>query len=307
MHRPKTVWIAAAVAASPLLAMLSPPMVAMADAPSGAIFTTTATGDEVNANIYDSKDQVYLDGGPGPGAPQGAAGLDDGVYVFQVTDPSGKTLLSTDPVQCRQFTVAAGIIVSTDNSPSGCAHATGLDIDHGALTVQLIPFNNTPNPGGEYKVWATMIGDYKCSLTAVETNYKCAGIPGSRYGFVPSDSKTDNYKVGGSILEIDTRFFPAGRFGAWIDGLSITHTDPLGATNVKWSYLNTALNINHEAHVEDVETGTHQISVNNQAGCKVGHVLLNGKTLPKTGPQNVSVQVQQNETRDTLRVDVECT
>ena len=49
-----------------------------AHAPSGAIFTTVADGSEVNANIYPSKDAVYLDGAPGPGAPQTAAGLDDG-------------------------------------------------------------------------------------------------------------------------------------------------------------------------------------------------------------------------------------
>ena len=42
--------------------------------------------------------------------PQTAAGLDDGTYVFQVTDPSGKALLSTDPARCRQFTVAGGVI-----------------------------------------------------------------------------------------------------------------------------------------------------------------------------------------------------
>ena len=68
-----------------------------AHAPSGAIFTTVEDGSEVNFNHYPSKEAVYLDGGPGPGAPQHAAGLDDGRYVFQVTDPSGKTLLSTDP------------------------------------------------------------------------------------------------------------------------------------------------------------------------------------------------------------------
>src|ERR1700755_394116 len=100
----------AAVAALPLW-MVVPP--AAADAPSGAIFTTVADGSEVNFNIYPSKDAVYLDGGPGPGAPQTAAGLDDGTYVFQVTDPSGKTLLSTDAAQCRQFTVTNGIITST--------------------------------------------------------------------------------------------------------------------------------------------------------------------------------------------------
>src|ERR1700731_4240610 len=77
---------------------------------SGAIFTTVANGSEVNFNIYGAKTDVYLDGGPGPGAPQTAAGLPDGVYVFQVTDPSGKTLLSTDIAACRRFQVTTGII-----------------------------------------------------------------------------------------------------------------------------------------------------------------------------------------------------
>src|SRR5438093_4979527 len=117
----------------------------MASAPSGAIFTTVANGSEVNYNIYQAKEDVYLDGGPGPGAPQGAAGLDDGVYVFQVTDPSGKTLLSTDPAGCRLFTVSGGIIVSTAPSTAGCSHVTGTDIDHNAVTVQLMPYNDTPN------------------------------------------------------------------------------------------------------------------------------------------------------------------
>jgi hypothetical protein len=275
---------------------------AAGNAPSGAIFTTVADGSEVNFNIYPSKDAVYLDGGPGPGAPQTAAGLDDGIYVFQVTDPSGKTLLSTDAAQCRQFTVLNGIITSTAPSPAGCAHLTGLDVDHGATTIQLLPYNDTPNPGGEYKVWATLTSNYACTdLTQVDCTTK-----GSKHGFVPGNSKTDNFKVGGGPLEIDTRFFPTGQYGDWIDGLAITHTDPLGGTNVKWSYLAPSHQVFHEAHVEDVETGTHYITVDNQPGCTVGHVLLNGSTLPKTGPQTVAVTVRNNEKTDTLRVDVEC-
>jgi hypothetical protein len=34
--------------------------------------------------------------------------------------------------------------------------------------------------------------------------------------------------------------------------------------------------------------------------------MLNGSTLPKTGPQKVSVNVHNNEKTETLRVDVEC-
>src|SRR6516225_9581109 len=79
---------------------------AHADPVSGAIFTTDASGNVVNQNQYAAKQDVYLNGGPGVNAPPGAAGLSpDGVYIFMVTDPSGKTLLSTDPAQCREVVV----------------------------------------------------------------------------------------------------------------------------------------------------------------------------------------------------------
>src|SRR5215216_1093207 len=139
-------------------AAIAIPVAVSAHAPSGAIFTTVADGTEVNLNQYPSKEAVYLDGGPGPGAPQTAAGLDDGRYVFQVTDPPGKRLLSTDPANCRQFDVAGGVIASV--VPTGCQHVTGTDVDHNARTVQLFPFDDTPNRGGVYKVWVTRVEDF---------------------------------------------------------------------------------------------------------------------------------------------------
>src|SRR5258706_5662802 len=112
----------------------------------GAIFTTFSDGTRVNANIYPAKcgpTGVWLDGGPGPNAPQGAAGLPDGDYYFQVTEPSGKTLLSTDPVMNRQFHVSAGIITGLSGAGN---HGLGNDTDHPpARTVQLCPFLDTPN------------------------------------------------------------------------------------------------------------------------------------------------------------------
>jgi len=277
-----------------------------ASAPSGAIFTTVSDGSEVNYNIYSAKEDVYLDGGPGPGAPQGAAGLDDGVYVYQVTDPSGKTLLSTDPVACRQFTISGGIIVST--APSTCAvpHVTGTDVDHGdqgAITVQLFPFNDTPNNGGEYKVWVTMLADYVCNdnLALVDCGAKRGG---TAHGFVPRHTKTDNFKVRGTPREIDTRFRDAN--WDFLDGRMITWNDTLGASNNKWSYEDLALDIHHEAHVENVENGTHQITVANQAGCIVGAIYVGGVLQPKTGPQTISIVVDQNFVGDTLFLDVVC-
>ncbi len=79
---------------------------------SGAIFTTTPDGSIVNENVhYAGRHYVYLDGGPKQNAPSTAAGLDEGFYVFQITDPPGKLLLSRDPARCRIVHVnAAGVI-----------------------------------------------------------------------------------------------------------------------------------------------------------------------------------------------------
>src|SRR5262249_43228122 len=95
---------------------------AAAGAPTGAIFTTDVSGSQVNGNLYAAKTDVYLDGGPGIAAPQTAAGLDDGTYVFMVTDPSAKKLLSQDAARCREFTVAGGIITGVVPA-GGCEHA----------------------------------------------------------------------------------------------------------------------------------------------------------------------------------------
>jgi hypothetical protein len=163
---------------------------------SGAIFTTTATGSVVNANLYDSKCAVYLDGGPGPNAPTKAAGLPDGDYYFQVTDPSGAKLLSTDPVSSRSFRVSGGIITNF----TGTGHPTGIDQDHssqGAITIRLAnstcpsDFLDTPNTGNVYKVWATPIGSFIGNAANVDN--ACGN--GCFHGFVPSQSKTDNFKV----------------------------------------------------------------------------------------------------------------
>ena len=154
----------------------------------GAIFTTTANGSQVNGNIFQAKCDVYLDGGPGPNAPAGAAGLPDGDYYFQVTDPSGQVLLSTDPVANRQFRVLGGVIVGLSGAGN---HVTGVDIDQGAATIQLCPFLDTPNNGGVYKVWVTPIQDFVGDPNLVDNGY----APGYFHGFLPPASKTDNFKV----------------------------------------------------------------------------------------------------------------
>jgi len=126
----------------------------------GAIFTTDSTCTGVDLNIYASKLDVYLDGGP---AHPGAAGLPDGEYYVQITNPGGDVLLGTsigtvdetpivvvdgEFVQCYQMWA---VLIQPDGSPG---------------------YADTPNPGGEYKVWVS-----------------------NEPAFINDSTKTDNFKV----------------------------------------------------------------------------------------------------------------
>lgn len=157
---------------------------------NGSIFTTFGDGTTVNGNLFPSKSAVYLNGGP---QNESSKGLPDGLYYYQVTDPSGSVLLSTDDVTCRQLQVVGGIVfgVPTFAPPVTCTtgfHANGTQNNNngGSIPVQLIPFNDTPNTGGEYKVWLIPQADYDPSNA---TN------PKKNFGFQNGDTKTDNFKV----------------------------------------------------------------------------------------------------------------
>lgn len=271
---------------------------ASAQAPSGAIFTTLSDGSEVNLNLFPSKEAVYLDGGPGPGAPATAAGLDDGTYVFQITIPPGKLLLSTDPGRCRQFTVKGGIITGVVNQPDNCQHKTGLDIDHNAVTVQMMPYNDTTNNGGVYKAWATRVENYifGCSLLGVASGQElevvdCGFAPGNDHGFIPANSKTDNFKIKTNInREIDTKFVDEN--SQPMDGFAVTWIDTLGGSNRKWSYFQPNFG-EHIAHIEAVEDGTHLVRFDDQPGCKVS--WIDYQNLTYGGPQTMSVNIKGNK------------
>jgi hypothetical protein len=177
---PRTV--AAAVVALALLGAAP----AQAEAINGAIYTSTSTGTTVNANLYDAKEDVYLNGGPAnaPGCKGG--NLDAGDYYFQITDPSGATRLSSDAVEDRKFRVANGVI-----SENLGTHPVGGVGPCGSLAIQLIPFDDTPNGGGVYKLWITRVSDY----IATCTNLGLDLVTCQENGFVGGNIKTDNFKV----------------------------------------------------------------------------------------------------------------
>lgn len=157
----------------------------------GAVYTTDMTATVVNENVHYALDtDVYLSGGP---QNKRAAGLPDGTYYFQVTDPSGKVLLSTDDAVCRQLMVVGGRVAGATGP---CPHFNGaFNPANGTTPVQLAPFSATPNPGGVYKAW----------LIAQGGNTSISVADPKVINFRRSNSSTDNYKV----LEQDV-FVPEG-------------------------------------------------------------------------------------------------
>jgi hypothetical protein len=174
------------------------PAAVHAEAINGAIYTSTADGTTVNANLYATKDLVYLNGGPSNANCLGGD-LDNGSYYFQVTDPSGASLLSSDGIGARSFTVAGGLV----STYTGGSHLTaGPNPPCGSLAIQLVPYADTPNGGGVYKVWITRIDDFNAACAA-------AGQPGGDCGlagFVSGNTKTDNFRTRDSTTDTEEEF-----------------------------------------------------------------------------------------------------
>jgi hypothetical protein len=137
----KCIWTAviAAVAVCMTMTTLAAPL-------PGAIFTTGFNGTActgVDLNIYASKQDVYLNGGPSH-----AGALPDGSYYVQVTDPSGALLLGTSVGSGNPtpFVVSGGF--------ANCFQVCSVLIS-GGNTDPNCGYDDTNNLGGEYKVWVS--------------------------------------------------------------------------------------------------------------------------------------------------------
>lgn len=186
---------------------------------AGAIYTTDNTGTIVNANTqYGTPADVYLSGGPQNTTASGPA---DGTYYFQVTDPSGKTLLSTDNAVCRQLTVTGGRVVGASPASGACAHLDGTpNPANGATPVQLAPFGPTPNAGNVYKAW--MIPTSKATI----------GSDPKILTFAHKNAKTDNFKIPVFTPPPAGSCQPSSSLSVLVTGTNVTSYVPKGS----WSF-----------------------------------------------------------------------
>ena len=158
------------------------PSAAPALALTGAIYTSNFDGSIINENVgYAARTDVYLTGGPC----SGGSHLANDDYYFQVTSPDG-VLLSSDAIGQRLITVANGFIQSSSGHVTNALHCDPAVV---GITVQLFPFDDTPNPGGEYKLTvATTASVQACpAFSAASNTYEIC---------TAADQKSDNFKVG---------------------------------------------------------------------------------------------------------------
>jgi hypothetical protein len=207
---------------------------------TGAVYTSNFDGSIINENVdYPSKSDVYLTGGPCNGGSHLAAGD----YYFEVKSPNGE-LLSSDAIGNRKFTVGANGFISSTSGTHG-THPVNCDPPQTGITVQLIPFADTPNPGGEYKLTvATAVSVEACTgFDAGSTSFEiCNG----------ADQKSDNYKVANDFGSLtisktitgDVAGFAGGTFGFGVNcGISGSYTTSITIAQGSTSGTATISNI----------------------------------------------------------------
>jgi hypothetical protein len=170
-----------------LLVALTAAGSAFADKPvTGAAFTTTNTNadgtghcqngnEDVNCNIYDGKEFVWLNGGPS------TAYVGDGDYFFAVLEPGGQGNNSdANPNDGTAKNLSDDYDAYTDRTFSVSNGSVSYSGPHASDSnkIRLMPYADTSNPGGVYILAICSLGD-----------------DGKQYPVNPSDCKYDAFKI----------------------------------------------------------------------------------------------------------------
>jgi len=234
---------------------------------TGAVFTTDINCNGTNVNIFPSQTDVYLDGGPHH---NGAAGLPDGDYYVQVTEPNG-TLLGT----------SVGSGTPTPVHVTGGNFATCYELWNIVLknSDNTQGFDTTTNGGGEYKVWISADSTFTHGDTKTD-NFKVNIVPppdqGSITGLKWQDDNADGVEQGSEEL------LPNWEIELW----DSTHTNMITSTTTDTQGF---------YEFDNVTAGTYQL-------CEV---MLNSSWHPSypttsTPNCNTSVDVKKNKVTDNI-------
>jgi SdrD B-like protein len=175
---------------------------------SGAVTIVTESGSP--QDVFNDKSDVFFTAGPTATPCAFTQFLPDGRYYFQVTDLSGGTLLSSDPVNERLVTIRGGVLFSYD----GHTHevdlidgATGEQSEEsgeaeeaedvttrnacGGISVGLAPFRDAGSRDASYLLWLTPIARFTGEPTQIDP--VCGA--GCFHGFRPEFSLSTAFRV----------------------------------------------------------------------------------------------------------------
>ncbi|HEX9305002.1 MAG TPA: SdrD B-like domain-containing protein [Thermoanaerobaculia bacterium] len=148
---------------------------------------TTVDASSTAVSIFPDKEAVFFTAGPTNSACAFTQFVSDGRYYFQVTDLSGRRLLSSDPVAERVVTVHNGVLSSYD----GTTHSTEAQGPCGALAVGVAPFRDAGNLVASYLLWLTPVSRFEGDATQIDP--VCG--TGCFHGFRPEFSLTTSFRV----------------------------------------------------------------------------------------------------------------
>lgn len=152
---------------------------------SGSI--ATVDSGSTARQVFAHREDVFLAAGSLSSPCRAVDYLPDGKYYFQVTDPSGRVLLSTDPVAERGVTVRSGVLSSYD----GTTHAIDGRNPCGSLAVGLMPFADAGTRKAAYVVWLTPAARFEGSTSVADP--VCG--QGCFHGFRPEFSRAFAFRV----------------------------------------------------------------------------------------------------------------
>jgi len=238
---------------------------------TGAAFTTVDTdiqpGDHcqtgnafVNCNIYDGKEFVWLNGGPASAQVGGA-----GNYLFAVLSPAGQNSPNdgeadnlSDPTTGGDSYLNRVYTVDANGNITGYTGSHQRD----GNKIQLIPYDDTGNPGGVYIMAVCAVGD--AILTdGVVTGY--AGYPIQN----PSACKYDMFKIGSTtpVPIFDVPGISKTAAGAYTNTYKWTITKDVDKTLVQQvggtATFNYTVKVTHDAGTVSGVTVSGTITVTN--------------------------------------------
>ncbi|MGQ9572125.1 MAG: hypothetical protein ACUVV3_02895 [Dehalococcoidia bacterium] len=141
----------------------------------GSVSVALADGQTPKTGMFEEKCDAYLVARE----QDSPLRLPDSDYFFQVTDTSGKTLLSGDEVKFRQFRVADGVIEGVSGQGR---HGVGSDGVRSGATIQLCPFAESLDGSGVYQVWVTRVEDFQEDAEGMDST------AGNSHGFLVTRS-----------------------------------------------------------------------------------------------------------------------